>query len=103
MLIEPIIGVLRQLEASHVEMLELGEMKQQAIISNKVDVLIQLTHHESKLVKRIEQIEAERLEQVHRFLEGRGIKSRLNLTISELSRLVFDPEEKDCYTRSNLL
>lgn len=94
MLIEPIIDVLRQLEASHVEMLELGEMKQQAIISNKVDVLIQLTHHESKLVKRIEQIEAERLEQVHRFLEGRGIKSRLNLTISELSRLVFDPEEK---------
>ncbi|MGV2884503.1 flagellar protein FlgN [Paenibacillus taichungensis] len=94
MAIESIIDVLEQLEAAHVEMLELGERKKEAVIANKVDILISLINQESKLLKRIELIEQQRILAVHQFLEGRGIKSKLNLTISELTRLVFDTAEK---------
>ena len=31
---------------------------------------------------------------LHIFLQSRGIKSQLELTVTELARLVFDPEEK---------
>ncbi|MEC0106235.1 flagellar protein FlgN [Paenibacillus taichungensis] len=94
MAIESIIDVLEQLEAAHVEMLELGERKKEAVVANKVDILISLINQESKLLKRIELIEQQRILAVHQFLEGRGIKSKLNLTISELTRLVFDTAEK---------
>lgn len=94
MAIESIIDVLEQLEAAHVEMLELGERKKEAVVANKVDILISLINQESKLLKRIELIEQQRFLAVHQFLEGRGIKSKLNLTISELTRLVFDTAEK---------
>lgn len=94
MAIESIIGVLEQLEAAHAEMLELGERKKEAVVANKVDILISLINQESKLLKRIELIEQQRILAVHQFLEGRGIKSKLNLTISELTRLVFDTAEK---------
>lgn len=94
MAIESIIDVLEQLQAAHVEMLELGNQKKTAVVTNKVDTLIALINQESKLLKRIELIEQQRLRAVHQFLEERGIKSKLNLTITEIARLVFDTNEK---------
>ncbi|MDM5281323.1 flagellar protein FlgN [Paenibacillus silvae] len=94
MAVESLISVLGQLQAAHIEMLQLGEQKKEAVVTNKVDVLITLINQESKLAKKIELIEQQRMQAVHQFLEERGIKSKLNLTISELMRLVFDTEEK---------
>lgn len=94
MAVESLVSVLGQLQAAHIEMLQLGEQKKEAIVVNKVDALIMLINQESKLAKKIELIEQQRLQAVHEFLEERGIKSKLNLTISELMRLVFDAEEK---------
>lgn len=94
MAVESLISVLGQLQAAHIEMLELGEQKKEAVVANKVEALITLINQESKLAKQIEVIEQQRLQAVHQFLEERGIKSKLNLTISELMRLVFDTDEK---------
>ncbi|PAD30671.1 flagellar protein FlgN [Paenibacillus sp. 7523-1] len=94
MAIESIIDVLEQLQAAHEDMLVLGEQKKEAVVANKVETLIALINQESKLAKKIELIEQQRLQAVHQFLEERGIKSKLNLTISELMRLVFDTAEK---------
>ncbi|MEK4055111.1 flagellar protein FlgN [Paenibacillus sp. FSL F4-0087] len=94
MAIESIIDVLEQLQAAHEDMLELGEQKKEAVVANKVETLIALINQETKLAKKIEMIEQQRLQAVHQFLEERGIKSKLNLTISELMRLVFDASEK---------
>lgn len=44
--------------------------------------------------KLIDQLEEQRISSAYKFLQGRGIKSKLNLTISELSRLVFDLQDK---------
>lgn len=95
MSIEAIISTLEHLEAVHQKMLEIAESKKKAIIKNDVESLIQLMNQETKVVKQIELLESQRIEAVHRFLQDKGIKSRLNLNVSELSRLVFDIEEKN--------
>lgn len=44
--------------------------------------------------RHIEQLDERRLQAAYEFLQERGIKSKLNLNITELSRLVFDVEDK---------
>lgn len=83
-----------QLDHTHRELLDVGEEKKQAVIKNNVNELIPLMVRESKLLKIVEAQESQRLEAVQQVLRERGIKSRLHLNVGELSRLVFDPEEK---------
>lgn len=86
--------VLEKLNSVYRDMLELAELKRQAIIDNDVDSIIQLMTRENKGVKAIEQLEIQRQEMVNVFLQSRGIKSQLQLTMTELVRLVFDQDEK---------
>ncbi|KOP66196.1 flagellar biosynthesis protein FlgN [Bacillus sp. FJAT-18019] len=86
--------VLEKLNSVYRDMLELAELKRQAIIDNDVDSIIQLMTRENKGVKAIEQLEIQRQEMVNAFLQSRGIKSQLQLTMTELVRLVFDQDEK---------
>jgi flagellar biosynthesis/type III secretory pathway chaperone len=88
------IDVLESLNSVYTDMLELAESKRQAIIDNDVDGIVQLMTRESKGVKTIEQLETKRKEIVNSFLQSRGIKSQLELTMTELARLVFDQDEK---------
>lgn len=89
-----LLGTLEQLNEAHLQLIELGLLKRDAVIKNKVDQLIVVMTRESRVTKRIEQLEQERVETVHAFLQERGIKSKINLTIREISRLVFDQEDK---------
>ncbi|MNC05504.1 FlgN protein [compost metagenome] len=86
--------ILERLDETHLQMLDLAAVKKQTIMDNKVDGLIDIMNRESKLVKLIGQLEEQRAEAVFIFLQGVGIRSNLNLNLSELSRLVFDPEDK---------
>lgn len=45
-------------------------------------------------MKQITSLEEERVAACQAFLREKGIKSALNLNITELARLVFDPEKK---------
>lgn len=94
MSVEALIDALERLDAEHRAMLQWAEAKRSAIVDNNVDELVSIMTHESRVLKRIEQLEEERVEVCQAFLREKGIKSRLNLTITELSRLVFDPGEK---------
>ncbi|KHF35029.1 FlgN protein [Paenibacillus sp. P1XP2] len=93
--IEDIIGILENLETVHQTMLEIAGCKKKAIIKNDLESLIQMMNQETKVLKQIELLESQRVEAVHQFLQEKGIKSKLNLNVSELSRLVFDVEEKN--------
>nr|WP_138496177.1 flagellar protein FlgN [Paenibacillus pinistramenti] len=92
--IHTIIDLMEQLNEAHLHLIELGEEKKQAVIKNDVSKVIALVNRESKQVKIIEELEQSRTNQTFLFLQEHGIKSKLNLTVSELSRLVFDPEVK---------
>lgn len=89
-----LLELLERLDETHLQMLDLAAIKKQTIMDNKVDGLIDIMNRESKLMKLIGQLEEQRAEAAYTFLQGVGIRSNLNLNLTELSRLVFDPEDK---------
>jgi flagellar biosynthesis/type III secretory pathway chaperone len=94
MAIERLIDTLEQLNTIHIQMLAVAESKRDAIMNNGVDQLIGILNQESKIMKQIEQMEEARVTASYEFLQSKGIKSTLNLTLTEISRLVFDPDDK---------
>ncbi|MNW38023.1 FlgN protein [compost metagenome] len=92
--LERLIDVLEQLDQKHLILLDLVRSKKDAIINNDIDTIILCMNKESKLIKKIEALDETRVLISYQVLQQRGIKSQLNLNVTELSRLVFDPEEK---------
>ncbi|KZE70232.1 flagellar biosynthesis protein FlgN [Paenibacillus jamilae] len=93
--LERLIDVLEQLDQKHLILLELAKSKKKIVMENDMDSLVQHLNQESRLLKQVEQLEEARMEVSYELLRERGIKSQLNLTITELARLVFDPEDKN--------
>lgn len=94
MALTKLLELLERLDDTHLQMLDLAAVKKQTIMDNRVDGLIDVMNRESKLMKLIGQLEEQRAEAAYTFLQGVGIRSNLNLNLTELSRLVFDPEDK---------
>jgi flagellar biosynthesis/type III secretory pathway chaperone len=102
MTVDRLIHTLQQLDDHHREMIDIANEKKQAIIKDDVNGIIQIMNQESRILKKIEISEAERIVACNQLLKDRGIKSQLNLTITELTRLVFDPEEKQKLQQAQL-
>ncbi|MFC3747560.1 flagellar protein FlgN [Paenibacillus sp. GCM10012306] len=94
MALTTLIELLERLDEVHIQMLDLAATKKQAIMENKIEVLIDILNRESKMMKLVGQLEEQRTQAAYAFLQGVGIRSNLNLNLTELSRLVFDPEDK---------
>lgn len=94
MAIQQLIDSLKKLNEVHQNMLASGEAKRKAIVVNDIESLIGIMNQESRIIKQIATLEERRLAACQEFLQEKGIKSLLNLNISELIRLVFDPDEK---------
>ncbi|WP_055106062.1 flagellar protein FlgN [Paenibacillus ihumii] len=94
MSVQDLIDALEQMDQRYEALLEVMLEKKQAIISNEYEGLVRTISKESKMLKGIEEQEKQILASAQAFLQSKGIKSRLELTITELLRLVFDPEEK---------
>ncbi|WP_025716543.1 flagellar protein FlgN [Paenibacillus sp. 1-18] len=90
-----LIDVLEQLDQKHLILLELAKSKKKIVMENDINSLVQHLKQESRLLKQVEELEEARMEVSYELLRERGIKSQLNLTITELARLVFDPEDKN--------
>nr|WP_281358124.1 flagellar protein FlgN [Saccharibacillus qingshengii] len=90
-----LLEILEQMETAHQRMLELGEEKKTAIMKNDVDRLIAINNQESKMIKAIGALDQHRAEAAYALMQEKGIKSKLNLTMTELARLLFDPEDKN--------
>ncbi|NMO96613.1 flagellar protein FlgN [Paenibacillus lemnae] len=95
MAVDQLIKVLEQLNTVYSNMLTLADSKTNAIKENQVDTVVQIMNQESKSVKLVEQLEHKRAEVTQLFLHSRGIKSQLELNVTELSKLVFDLEERE--------
>ncbi|MCP1137446.1 flagellar protein FlgN [Paenibacillus polysaccharolyticus] len=92
--LDRLIAVLEQMEQGHRDMLALSQVKREVIVKNDVDQLIAIMNKESKFMKQQEPLDTERLHAVHELLQERGIKSMLNLNVTEISKLIFDPADK---------
>lgn len=94
MSVQLLIESLTQMDELYVGLLDIMEQKKQAILNRNYDELVRTLSRESKMVKTIEEREKHLVTSAQAFLQSKGIKSQLELTISEILRLVFDPEEK---------
>jgi len=85
---------MEQLIELHESLINTANDKKRAIADNNIQLLTSLMTQENRLVKQIATTEQRRLDYVSIFLKEKGIRSQLNLTVTELSRLVFDNEDK---------
>lgn len=94
MSIHPVIETLNKLSDLHAQLLSMTEEKKDIIVRNDVEALALLTSKESRLIKQINEADEERLHAMQVFMKEKGIRSALQLNVTELSRIVFNPEER---------
>lgn len=94
MSVQPIIAALHQLEQCYEQMMEQGNRKTQIIIKNDINELMKIMIAEKGIMRKVQEAEDALSEQSLAYIRGKGIKSQLKLTVSELLKLVFNAEEK---------
>lgn len=95
MSVQQVTEVLRSMDNLYSILVSLSQEKQQAIMDNDVVQLTKVMTEESRVLKHAAGLETAREQEVALFLQEKGIRSQLSLTITEMTRLVFDPEEKE--------
>lgn len=94
MSIQPVIETLDRLSELHTQLLSIAEEKKDIIVRNDVDALALVTSREGRLIKQINEVDEERVRAMQVFMKEKGIRSALQLNVTELSRIVFNPDER---------
>jgi flagellar biosynthesis/type III secretory pathway chaperone len=94
MSIRPVIEQINQLIILHRSLLDLGIQKKDILVSNKVNELAIIMKHESNVMKQISTTEAAWRDEIIRFLEASGLKPDPQITVTEISKLVFNVEDR---------
>ncbi|MGZ9586270.1 flagellar protein FlgN [Paenibacillus marinisediminis] len=89
-----IIDNLYTLEGYYQELIESARRKTRVIVENDIDQLLKCTQAEKSLMKQIAEAEQQLLDRSYAFIQSKGIRSQLKLTVTELSKLVFDPDQR---------
>lgn len=89
-----VIAEMDHLNELHCHLIDAAKEKQQAILNNDMQHLTQIMNKETRLLKQVTESEVARVDAANVFLAEKGIRSQLKLTITEMTRLVFDQEEK---------
>lgn len=91
---EALIQTMDELNEVHSNLLELAEQKKHVLIHNDVDQLTQIVGKETKLMKRIGELDEQRIEAIGRFLIEKGYKPNPRVTISDLTKIIFNIDDK---------
>lgn len=94
MAIQELVTTLQELGAIHQELLELAEQKKDVIVQNLVDQLNSIVNKEAKLLRRVGELEEQRVLHTNRFLAGKGYRPDPGITLTDLVRIVFKSEER---------
>ncbi|MEI7025668.1 flagellar protein FlgN [Paenibacillus sp. y28] len=84
----------------HITLIELAAEKKQAIIDKRLDTLSRITKQESALLKRIGELEGQRNETIAKVLLSKGYRASLKVAISDLAKIIFNPEDKEMLLES---
>lgn len=95
MAIQDLIESLEELVGLHNQLLELAHEKKDLIISNDLEQLNGVVNRESRLLRRVQEAEARRLEAMNRYLIGKGYRPNPQITVSDVLKLVFRAEDKE--------
>ncbi|ANS76101.1 hypothetical protein AWM70_17180 [Paenibacillus yonginensis] len=94
MSVQNLLKAMSDLQNKYSELLSISIAKRQAIVSRNYEELLKSLNAESRKSKAIKEVEEQLQQAVQQLLRDRGIQSNLQLTLSEIMRVVFDPEEK---------
>lgn len=94
MSIYQVIAEMDHLNELHQHLVDAAKEKHEAILKNDMQHLTQIMNKETRLLKQVNESEIARVDAANVFLTEKGIRSQLKLTITEMTRLVFDQEEK---------
>ncbi|MFC5540570.1 flagellar protein FlgN [Ureibacillus suwonensis] len=94
MSVQPIITILEKLEKMHKSLLEHAYRKTELVKNNDMDELDQMLKIEQSHVAAIEQLEAQRQQNVMEYFQEKGIEMSSVPTIAELLEAVEDEEER---------
>lgn len=92
--IQPLAETLRDLIELHKALLELAKEKTPVLVDNRVDMLTQVMNKESKLLKKVVELDRQRTQAMNEYLMARGYHPNPNVTISDLVKMIFKLDEK---------
>ncbi|GAB6927552.1 hypothetical protein JCM10914A_15350 [Paenibacillus sp. JCM 10914] len=95
MSVRSIIDYMKRQDELHEQLIAAGQDKRQAILDNDVERLTSVMTKENRLLKQVAETERQRQDAADEFLREKGIRSQLQLTVTEMTRLVFNPDEKN--------
>ena len=91
---ESLHNILQQLVEAHRELIDIGELKKEALINNQVDLLNEQVNKETRLIRHITELEKQRLEAAMNFLISRGYAPNPQVTLANLIQLVYKAADK---------
>jgi flagellar biosynthesis/type III secretory pathway chaperone len=100
MSIQSLKQTMDQLIQIHLTLVELAEQKTGILVLNKVDKLNQIVNKETSLMKKITELDLQRIEDISGFLIEKGYKPNPKITVGDLVKLVVKVEEKKLLTDS---
>jgi flagellar biosynthesis/type III secretory pathway chaperone len=93
--IQQLIDVIGRLTHAHKALLTLAEQKKNALIGNHVDEVSAITNKETRISRTIDQLLKEQADATNAFFRSKGFQPTRAITVTELSRLIAEPELKD--------
>ncbi len=100
MSVQRLIDALNRMIELHTELLSLADRKRQAIVMDAVDEVSAITNKETKLMRGIDEALREQVDATNDFFRARGFQTTRQVTVTELSRVITDPAEKDALLAS---
>ena len=92
---ERLIAVLEKLSGIHEELIELADRKRDALVRNQVDEVSAIVNKETKRMREIGEHLQEQQAATVDFFRAKGFQPTREVTVTELSRIVTDPKEKE--------
>lgn len=93
--VQRLIAVLEKLSGIHEELIGLADRKREALIHNQVDEVSAIVNKETKLMRTVGECLQEQQSATVDFFRTKGFQPTREVTVTELSRIVTDPKEKE--------
>lgn len=100
-MIRELADLLQTLQEQHEQLIELADMKRNAVMANHIDQLNEVTTRESRLIKLISDTETSRQRATTKVLLTLGIIPKANTTLSDI--VTYLPNLNDKRTLANAL
>jgi len=95
MAVQELIVCLDRMILIHEKLIEFSQLKKKLIVANRVDELSKMLVQEARCMRLVEEEDSRRSDAITRFLFEKGIRLQGRMSVSEVAKLVNDPQQKE--------